>query len=187
MLDFNSADKQTNQGSVIPKNTVVPLQLNVRPGGAGPGGWLKRNNAGNALMLDCEFTVIGGEYERRKFWSHFVVEGESEGQKKAADITKQHIRAILESARGVEPSDESPDAIKARQLQNDYADLDGIRFVGVIGVQSQENYPDKNTLSVIVTPGRKDYTKLEQIISHGPKPAQSATAPVASKKPAWAS
>jgi hypothetical protein len=132
--------------------------------------------------------VIEGDYARRKFWSLMLVEGETEGQKQAADISRKCLRAILESAGGIDPVDESEQAISARSV-NGYADLDGLRFWAVVGVKKGKNgYKDKNVLSGGVTPDRKGWTKLEQTVAT-PKPPTSVPATGVTKaagRPSWA-
>lgn len=194
MFDFNDAEKQ-REGGLIPDGTVVPVHLTVRPGGAGEGAWLKRNRDGNCLMLDCEFTVFEGEFAPRKFWSLLTVEGETEGQKKGADITRSRIRAMLESARGINPADTGEAAIAQRRIGG-FQDLDGLRFWAVVGLEEgRDGYKDKNVLKAVVTPDRKGWTKLEQQGGGRSTPSASRPAggPVAapaastgSARPSWA-
>lgn len=166
-FDFNTAEKQQAPG-LIPHGTAVPVHMTMRPGGAGDGNWLKRSNKDpNCLMMDCEFTVTEGPYARRKFWSMMIVAGDTDGQKTAVGITHSRLRAILESAHGVMPADESAEAIKARQVDG-YEDFDGIRFVAVVGEEKgQANpsggmYKDKNVLTGAVTPDKQGWAKLDQ-------------------------
>ena len=139
---------------------MAPVHLTLRPGNAGEGGWLKRTKAGDAEMLDCEFTITEGPHAKRKFWASFVVQGTSEGHQKAADISASRIRAMLESARGVRPEDESDTAKSARRI-NSWGDLDNIRFIAKIGIEKgKDGYKDKNTLSEVITPDRKAWAKV---------------------------
>jgi len=162
MYDLNQAEKQTSADSLIPDGTIVPVHATLRPGGAGEGGWLKRNRDGSCLMMDFEFTVIEGPYARRKFWTLLTVEGETEGQQKAADISRSRLRAMLESARGIDPSDESENAIAGRRVGS-LGDFDGLRFWAVVGYEKgKDGYKDKNVLKAVVTPDRKDWTRLDQ-------------------------
>lgn len=189
MFDFSNASTQGN-GALIPKNTFARLIMNVRPGGAGDGGFLRRTKAGNGLMLDCEFTVVEGEHARRKFWGLFTVEGETEGQQKAIEISRSTLRAILESARGVKPSDASPEAAKARQV-NSWDDFDGIEFIGLIGVEESKDpqYADKNKLVAVITPDRKEYAQFKPGGGMDSVPffqkGGSAPSKPTSSKPAW--
>jgi hypothetical protein len=182
-FDFNSAGEQRSF-DVIPDRTIAVVQLNIRPGDAGEDGLLKRSKTGGAEGLDCELVVIGGEYDKRKFWDWMTVEGTTDGHKQAADISHRKLRAILESARGIKPADVSEAAKKARVAE--YADFDGIRFLAQIGVEpAKGDYRAKNFLAQIITPERKEWHPVEQV-------TKPATAPAGEKppnvivKPVWA-
>jgi hypothetical protein len=95
MFDFNNAEPQRTR-EVIPADTIALIQMNIKPGDAGEEKWLKTSKDGTSRGLDCEFTLVEGEHAKRKFWSRFTVEGETDGQKTAADITRVTLRAILE-------------------------------------------------------------------------------------------
>src|SRR4051794_36396803 len=98
-FDYNKAPDQF--GELIPDGTMVVLRLNIRPGGVGEDGLCKRSKDGSHEYLDCEFSVIGGEYAKRKFWDYAIINGSAEGYAKAADGTRGKLKAILESARNV--------------------------------------------------------------------------------------
>ena len=66
MEDFNEAGEQRSS-DVIPAGTIATVQLTVRPGGVGEGGWLRRANDGNSEGLDCEFVLLDGQHAKRKF------------------------------------------------------------------------------------------------------------------------
>jgi hypothetical protein len=193
--DYTNAPEQWGTDNPIPDGTIATVQLNVRPGGAGDGGLLKRSARGDCEMLDCEFIVVDGPHAKRKFWENMVVAGTSDGHAKAAEISCGKLRAILESARGIKPADMSAEARKARTAE--YADFDGLRFVAKIGVEKGRakadgsgDYPDRNYLATVITPDRKDWHAVEQV----PQPAGSASlaagngsAVTASlEKPVWA-
>jgi hypothetical protein len=188
--DFNNAEPQ-REGGLIPDGTIATVHLTIKPGSAGEGGWLKRSKNGESQALDAEFTVVNGPFAKRKFWTLFTLEGITDGQKKAGDISASKLRAILESARGIRPDDESDTAKAARRIDS-YGDLDGLRFIAKIGVEKAKEgsgFKDKNTLDLAVTPDKKDWQKVEQVA----KPAQAAApagangAAPAIAKPAWAS
>jgi hypothetical protein len=191
-FDFNGAEQQ-REGGLIADGTIAVVHLTVRPGNAGEGGWLKRSKDGSSQAMDCEFTVVDGPFAKRKFWSLFTVEGTTEGHAKAADISASRLRGILESAKGIRPDDES-DVAKAGRRVNSWGDFDGLRFVAKIGIEKgKDGYKDKNTLDAAVTPDRKAWVKVEQVV----RPASAAQAHVAAAavaaqssapagKPAWA-
>ena len=120
-------------------------------------------------MLDFEFVVVDGPQVKRKLWERMIISGTTDGHAKAAEISRGRLRAILESARGIKPNDMSAEARKARTAE--LGDLDGLRFIAKIGVEkgrpkndgSGENYPDRNTIAVVITPDRKDWHAVEQV------------------------
>ncbi len=193
--NFNTAKEQVEFGEVIPDGTIATIQINIRPGGAGEGGWMKRSDNTGSTGLDAEFTVVDGPYTKRKFWKLFTMEGPNEGHAKAAEISESQIRGILESARGIRPDDES-EAARAARVINSWGDLDGLRFVGKIGVEKGKNgYKDKNTLAIALTPDRQQYKRAEQVarpVTAAPAPQaapQAAVTPAsqAPRRPSWAS
>jgi hypothetical protein len=192
-LDFNNAGEQRS-GDLMPDGTICPVHLTVRPGNSGEGGWLKRSKDGGSMSLDCEFTVTEGPHAKRKFWSLLLVEGTTEGHQKASEISAARIRAILESAYGVRPDDESDTAKNKRRLSN-WGDLDNVRFIAKVGIEKgKDGYKDKNTLAEVITPDRKQWAKVEQPAKQASSfaPIGQAAATVAAKaapaagKPAWA-
>ena len=66
MYDLNDAQPQMAPvGELIPDGTFARVALTLRPGGLNGGtpadaGLLKASNAGDAKLLDCEFTVVEG-------------------------------------------------------------------------------------------------------------------------------
>ena len=147
------------------------------------------------LMLDAEFTVAEGPHIRRKFWQTFTVSGgkvDENGVSIGARITKSTLRAMIDSALGLDPEDMS-EATKAKRILRGFADLSGITFVAKIKVECSDNpnYPDKNRLDHVV---RADRARVAQ--GHGrrggagaaehPSAGGGPTAPAAGA-PAWGS
>lgn len=185
-MDFNTAPEQRTM-DLVPDGTVVTVQMTVRPGSSGDGGWLKRSKNGDSEALDAEFTIVDGQYAKRRFWTLFTVAGTTEGHAKAAEISGGKIRAILESARGVRPDDTSPEAAAKRRIAT-WGDLDGLRFMTKVGIEKgRDGYRDKNTLGDVVTPDRKGWAKVEQITQAAVTTAPPQAAAPATSKPAWAS
>jgi hypothetical protein len=190
MPDFNDAPKQQE---LIPVGTVLTVQMMIKPGGQGPESMFKCANSG-AEMLECEFTVVTpGQHEKRKFWQNFIFTGPNDGHAKAAEISRRHFRAMLESARNFKPNDTSPEATKARSA--DYGDMQNLRFVVKMGIERDKtgDYPDKNVIQTVITPDSKQYVKPEQIPTQQklpgivqPAAAKPASAPAAKiTRPSW--
>src|SRR5262249_24605200 len=150
MHDFNDAGLQRSF-DVIPANTICTLQITIQPGNAGEGGWLTAANTakGPSEGLALEFTVVDGEYANRKLWMKLTLSGSPDGHQTAAGISNRTLRAILESARGIRPDDQSEAAKKARQIES-YGDFNGLRVVARIGLQpATDAYKAKNTIDEV--------------------------------------
>lgn len=195
-MDFNDAEPQ-GQGanSVIPDGTVAPVIINVRG--------LPKSKAGDAQGVDFEFTVIEGPYKGRKCWKWAGFKGNgSEGHNSMVNITRSFVRGILESAYGVNPADDSPEAMNARRLE-DWEHLTGLAFVARFSVEEGKDYTDKQSGELkkgkdkndvrAVTPDDPDYSgfkpaKPKPRVASGAtqtKPANGASAS-GGQAPAWA-
>ena len=195
-MNFNTAKTQKNFEPV--PDGVYLLHVTINPGGAGPDGWLKESKDGLSLGLDCEFTVVDGEYANRKIFARFTISGTTDGHKTAAEISGQTLRAVLESARGIRPDDTSDAACQARSIAS-YEDLSDLRILARIGTQpAKGGYEAKNVLRYIITPGMKDWRAVEQIKAPSAAPVNAYAAasaartheppppPAAVQKPSWA-
>jgi hypothetical protein len=186
--DFNDAGSQRTL-DVIPAGTILTLQMSIRPGGLDEGGWLKNAADGASKGIDAEFVVVGGQFDKRKLWQWVTIEGAREGHTQAAEISRNLLRAILESARGVRPDDKSEAAQAARKVAG-FADFDQLRFVAKIGVRPpRDGYAAKNTILEVITPDRQAWKKPEQIATPANSGAPTATTtPLANAitRPQWA-
>lgn len=215
MFDFNTAEARGDLSELIPDKTVALIVLKLRPGGQGPGGWLKAGgDQGLLLMADCEFTVASGPHARRKFWSNMIVQADdgcTDGQKTAEGISRSTFRSILESARQILPAADDEKSMAARKVAG-WADFDGMVFCGKIGVEpgklkipsagpTSEKFADKNKLSAAITADNRAYISPVGVDLNTAAPAQSnghagngpttgngaGQAAGAVSKPSWAS
>ncbi len=157
--DFNSADEQ-REFEVIPKGTLVRVRMTIKPGGfddhmmGWTGGFATTNEATGSVYLNGEFVVMEGQYARRKVWT--LIGLHSEKGPEWGNQGRAFIKAILNSARGIQPKDNSPQAQNARRIQG-LQDLDGIEFVAKIGMDKDQYGEPKNIIAAVVTPDHKDY------------------------------
>jgi hypothetical protein len=166
-IDLNEADGQ-REFDLIPADTIVTLAVKVRGGGAGPDGTLRRSKDGRSEALDLEFTVCDGKFTKRKLWILLTLQGETAGHVEAGHIAAATLRAIVESARGVRPDDKSEEAKRQRQLAS-YLELDGMHFIGRVGVEPARNgYDAKNKLASVITPDMSAWRKLDQGAASAP-------------------
>jgi hypothetical protein len=184
---------------LIPHGTICTVVMHIRPGGVGEDNLLMRSKDGACLMLNVEFVVVDGAFKRRKFWEYWILEGTTDGHAKSAELNRSTLRAILESSRGIDPQDESPQARERRTAS--LKDFGNITLIAKIGVEkgkpkndgSGESWPDKNILAAVITPDKKDWHPVEQPPPfNGGGGAQAAPSSPASpaqaavNKPTWA-
>jgi hypothetical protein len=187
--DYNSAGAQRSF-DLIPAGTPVVLQLTIRPGNEGEDFILTRSKGGDALGLNLKFKIIEGQYAKRELFAFFVLDGKTEGHAEAADISRRTLRAILESVKGIKPTDVS-EAAKAVRLVKD-AEFDGLCFMATVDIEpAKGEYKAKNILGYVITPDMKEWRPITQEPPQGPGPrsphspnAATVAAPIS--KPAWA-
>jgi len=178
--DFNDAQEQVG-GELIPAKTLAKVVCTIRPGGHGEHGWLTKSDSGFEY-LNLELTICSEPMAKRKIFQNAGVGGVTDGHKKAAEITRSMLRAVLESARGINPKDESDKARQARQVKG-FGDFNELEFAIEVGIEKDKTgqYSDKNKIQRVVTPDHKDYPKVmsgETVVPAGVKaqaPAPSST------------
>jgi hypothetical protein len=193
-MPFDYTDAPPPQFDLIPADTIATVSAHVRPGGAGEDGLLKRSKDGSCEMLDLEFTILDGPYKNRKFWSYLVLTGTTEGQAKAAESSRGTLKAILDSALGLKPTDVSAEARAARTVS--LGKFNGMAFIAKIGVEkggakndgSGAFWSDKNVLSGVITPEKTGWHAVEQPPPFDGGAASSGTSTPAApvERPGWA-
>ena len=188
--DFN--DAPANPG-ILPKNELAKVRSTIRPGGhddpsrGWTGGYATQNQTTGSVYLNCEFVVLDGPYARRKMWS--LIGLHSNKGPEWANMGRAYIKGILNSARGLHPQDNSPQAQQARRISG-FVDLDGIEFVGKVEMEKDQYGEDKNVIKLAITPDRKDYAAV--MGTAAPQPAQQTPAPqqqpaaAPTGRPSWA-
>ena len=194
--DLNDAQPQMAPiGELIPDGTFAKVRLTIRPGGVNgatpaDAGLLKASQSSDARMLDCEFTVVDGPHARRKFWQSFTVAGgklDEKGQSIGWKISKSTFRAIVDSALGLDPRDESP-AAKAKRVLPGLRHLEGIVFAARIMVEPASNpqYRDQNRIANVVLPDELQHAAIMRGETVPPDPVNAPPRKAASvAAPGW--
>ncbi len=167
-FDFNTAPDQ-HTVALIPHGTMTQVSLHIRPGGYNDqaqgweGGWATKNESSGAIYLNCEFTVLAGLYQQRKIWSLiglYSPKGAEWGLR-----GRSFIKAILHSANGIQPLDQSPAAQQARLIYG-FEALEGLEFLAKIEVEKASG---NNVIKTALMPGHPDYPGLllEQLAPRG--------------------
>jgi hypothetical protein len=194
--DFNDAEAQLGGFDLIPRGAIVPVRMTIKPGGfddatqGWSGGYASESFETGSVYLSCEFVVTAGPFAKRKMWSNIGLhsrKGPAWGQ-----MGRSFIRAALNSARGILPQDNSPQATSARRI-NSFADLDGIEFIARVDIEKDGKGEDRNVVKIAIEPDHKDYAAMRsgnsgttmQAPASPAAPMRSAQPPVAGK-PSWA-
>jgi len=180
-------------------NTTATLTTHILAGGVGEDGMLTRSTDGGCEMLKLEFTVVDGEHAKRKFWENFILEGTTDGHAAMVERSCRILKAIIDSAYGLDPKDASPEARARRTIS--LGQIEGMTFMGTIGEErgkpkndgSGENWDDRNVLAAVITKDKKDWHPVEQPppFNGGNSGGAAPTAPPTSAppiaRPGWAS
>lgn len=199
--DFNSADDQTSF-DLIPKGVLVKVRMTLKPGGFDDpnqgwiGGYATRNENTGSVYLNCEYTVVDGPYARRKLWG--LIGLHSEKGPNWANMGRTFIKGILNSAKGLHPDDQSPNAQNARRIGG-FADLDGLEFAGRVDWERDQYDQFKHVIRGAVTPDHPQYATVmgtaavqvpgnpSSATSNSPQRSPQPAAPApANGRPSWA-
>ena len=173
MLNLNNvpvSDASQMERTLIPAGTVCRAIIAVKMGDVeipefGSGQWFKRSATTSAKWMELEFTVVGGEHDKRKFWEKIFVDGDKMGQSgisQAKEIGLQTLRQIIESANSLQPSDMSPEAQQRRNISG-VMDLNGMEICAKVGIKKGgDNYADANRLIAALTPNQSDFVPSGQ-------------------------
>lgn len=147
MIDFNSAETQNNF-DLIPANTIAKARLILKVGNDPNDPFITHGKTGNTAYLNCEWIILEGKYAKRKIFDKIGLEGTD----RWVNMGKARIRAILESAKGINPKDVSEIAVAARKI-NSFSELNNLDVVIKIGIEHDKNgqYQDRNRVIAIIT------------------------------------
>jgi hypothetical protein len=187
-IDLNNA----SYNNLISTKVIAILQMNLTFHDDGPEGVLKYTKARDAAGLDIKYTVVEGPHAKRTFFGYLLIQGEKDGQKQMVDRNKGLLRAIVESAHYLDPSDNSAETCEKRKPE--LRDLDGLRFLGEIGIEKgKDGFDDKNVITRAITrdmPQWGNRPPIEQIAAGGKGGSTGGGGapppPSAPPKPPWA-
>lgn len=183
--DFNDADVA---GDVIPDGEIVKVVLKIRPGGVNDAaqGWTDdmatRSAKTGAVYLDCVYTVSAGKHAKRKVFD--LIGLHSPKGPIWGNMGRSTIRAILESARGIQPNDMGEIARSKRAIDS-LQELDGLEFCIEVAVEEQTGFDPRNRVKRVITPAHRRY---QEVMAGGGAPTSmpngAASAPAPAGMPA---
>lgn len=190
--DFNDAGAQQSGFDLIPRGTVAPVRMTIKPGGyddpgqGWSGGYATESVETGSVYLAAEFVVTAGPYAKRRMWTNVGLHSAKGAA--WAQMGRSFVRAALNSARGVIPNDHTPQAVAARRIAG-LAELDGLEFVARVDIEVDSKGQERNVVKLAVEPGHPDYAAHRAQVSTGATPASgglsgaSKASPVTSPMP----
>ena len=163
--DFNDADAQQGEFNLIPKGTQALVRMAIKPGGhddatkGWTGGYATASDETGAVFLSCEFVLLTGPFAKRKIWSNVGLH--SNKGPTWAQMGRSFIKAVLNSSRNIHPDDNSPEALRARQIRS-FGDFDGAEFAARIGIEKDGQGEYRNIIRLVIEPDHKEYADLMQ-------------------------
>jgi len=192
-VSFHDAPAPTNFGDLIPVGALAFAILHIRPHNLDQGmievigKTLDEQGRPKSHYLDCELTIMGGPWDKRKIFTKIGVFG----SEKYVNMGRSAIRAILEVGRGANQQNMPAYGItQDAQGRVNWMELDSLQVAIKVKVEKSEGYADKNEVGVYLSPvepaTQKDFAKL---LAGDVMPAVKAGggAAPAANKPAWAS
>jgi hypothetical protein len=177
-MAINLNDTPTQRDRELAPPGVYCLKAEVTPGGAGDGGILRRAKNGRSLMLELKCEVVGGKHAGRYIWDYPTVELDDSGNgslkpldnetrinlQTSVRLGRVRVRAIIDSALGLDPNDRSPEAEKKRTLES-WGEIDGLTFWAQVDERSGEGkYGPSNFIDFVIVPGDPMYPKTTQAV-----------------------
>jgi len=171
-INLNDADDQDR--SVMPPGAYW-MKARVRPGNTGPDGLLRLAKNGFSLMLNLELVVIDDdEWRGKKIFDLITCELQEYDSDDplsppplAADklanlqtsvrMGRSRLKAMLNSAYGLMPNDDSDQAKASRTIEG-YDAFDGLCLMAQVDVQpARDNFKERNRVDFIIEPSDPAY------------------------------
>ena len=145
--------------ALVPDGIMAILQLTIQPGGYNDdslcleSGLASKAQSG-AIYLRGLVTVLSGDHKNKKFTIPIGISISKSDywQNKGREL----IRSILNSSQGLSTTDNSRKAVFGR-IVDSYKVLDGIAFVGVVGIKKGRLGRDENTIVRVLSGDDEDY------------------------------
>lgn len=197
MINLGDAPEQKEGvGGPIPPKSIVKVRMELRkPKKPDPQDPAVTIYSSGLKGMDCEFTVIGGQFDGLHIWENWFLPPSmqtvtmTKGQTGACNGSFAKARAVIEAARGLDPNDPAAN----RTIQS-WFDLNALEFPVKVGIQKPrpgDQYLN-NDIAKVLTPGDEFYTEVmggSEVITSEPipsiPPATQSAPPAAGGASGW--
>ena len=184
MIDLNNVgDMESNDFELIPDNTIARAIITIKPNVEtlpefSNSPMFRFSNSSSAKWIEVEYTIIGGQFDKRKFWQNHFFDGDARddsGVSKSKKIGLQWLKSVVESHNNFSALDASPQAQAIRQIDMQKCGVASINCMNVcvnIGIDKSNDpmYSDKNRCKVILTQGMEGYIPSGSAPTNTPSP-----------------
>jgi len=170
-INLNDVEPQRDR-ELVPSG-VYCLKIAVKPGGAGEDRCLRLAKNLRSLMLELRYNVVGGDYAGKQIQDFITVDFDEtddpdlppieldklENYHTSVRMGRTKLRAIIDSAYGLDPKDDSDAAYRTRDIKN-YNVLNGLKFYAQVEEKpGRDGYGPRNYIDFVITPDLPDYPK----------------------------
>ena len=189
-IDVSQARDQADFSEMIPHGALSFGVIKIRPFNLDANVIPTPSKSSEAHYLDCEITLTGGAWDKRKIWTKIGIAG----SQAYINMGMSAMKAIRET--GVGASVQNPGLYS----MNDYMELDGLTVGVKIKIESSPGYNDKNEISCFLSPVQDGVKKIWDklvagdcapdpnaiIAKRNPKAGVAAGGAVQEQAPRWA-
>ncbi|MDE6735608.1 MAG: hypothetical protein K2J64_09110 [Desulfovibrio sp.] len=193
MIDLNHEEEQRERNyGPVPAGSRVLLRLSVlKPNYPSRDDEMLAETRNGLLQLACKLEVAAGSYEGCAWYENITLPPSSQAtsltdkQRTASRIGGALLRAIVESARRIDPKATDARSCRGRSV-NGWLDFDGMEFPAKVKLD-KEPYIGKdgrtywrNRISTVIPCTDKEYAEISrggEIITDGPVRGEGGGAP----------
>jgi hypothetical protein len=171
VIDLNNIESGGGSDfELIPDSTIVRAIITIKPNAVTMPEFsntpiFKASQTTSAKWLEVEYTIIGGQFDKRKFWQNHFFDGDAKddsGVSKSKKIGLQWLKSVVESHNNISALDASSQAQAVRQIdmqKGGVASINGMNVCVKIGIEKSNDpmYSDKNRCKIILTNGMEGY------------------------------
>ena len=200
MIDLNNISGGGGSDfELIPDGTIARAIITIKPNAVTMPEFsntpiFRASQTTSSKWLEVEYTIIGGQFDKRKFWTNHFFDGDAKddnGVSKSRKIGLQWLKAVVESHNNISAMDASPEAQAVRQIdmqKGGVASINGMNVCVKIGIEksNDQQYADKNKCRIVMTQGMEGYIPSGSV---NPSPMGGGTPPatnVGNTVPDWA-
>lgn len=191
MIDLNHEEEQRERNyGPVPAGSRVLLRLSVlKPMYPSRDDEMLAETKNGLLQLACKLEVAAGSYEGCSWLENITLPegsqsaGLTDGQRTACRIGGALLRAIVESARRIDPKATDPRSCRGRSV-NSWLDFDGMEFPAKVKIHDEPRVNKKdgreywnNRIGTVLPCTAKEYAEITrggEIITDGPVRGEGA-------------